>query len=330
MKRKTKVTILSLDDAIASSVAGPTDIFEQTGVAWNDMQGLDRDPRFEVEVVTVDGRPSKLSGNLTIQPHCSLTSVKKTDIVIISSGLIDQFEPFHSHVIPWLRDQYQKGTVLASICTGTFLLAETGLLNGRLATTHWGYAGELKQRYPEVQLRPEYLVTDEERLLCSGGASAYADLCLYIVEKYCGLELTLQLARAMVLEHKTEAQLRSLPFDFQKNHGDDPILVAQHFLETNFRKPIGIETLARIARVSERTLKRRFKKATGDTPLAYLHRIRVESTKRELVGSKLSVEEIGSRAGFSDMGRFRTVFRDYTGVTPSVYRKKYTEHNFGD
>lgn len=317
-----KVTILALDETIASTVTGPLDILGQAGVLWNLIQGQEPEPRFRVEVASVSGGPVRCASGLRIQAERAIDEVDCTDLVVISAEHLGALEDARKQVVPWLKHHWKAGAHLASVCTGAFLLAETGLLDGRRATTHWGFATEFRRRFPQVDLRPECLVTDEGRLLCGGGAYSYIDLSLHLVEKFAGFEEASHCAQSLLLDMRRASQLDYAVFAFQKGHGDPEILKAQSWVENRFQQPITVEELAEAIAMSPRNLKRRFKKATGDSPLAYVQRVRVEAAKRALACRELSIEEVGARSGYEDVGFFRQVFRRHTGMAPSDYRRR--------
>jgi transcriptional regulator GlxA family with amidase domain len=317
-----RVTILALDRTMASTVTGPMDIFSQAGVLWNQIRGFDPEPRFRVEVATVDGRPVECLNQVRIQPHASIAKIQKTDLVIISSEDLSVLSNARKETVPWLVDRFEEGASIASVCTGAFLLAETGLLNGKRATTHWGFAGEFRRRYPEVILTPECLITDEENLFCAGGAHSYLDLALYLVEKYCGYEVASQCARALLLEMGRASQVPFAIFEYQKHHKDREILLAQNLMEKHYDGEVNIHQLAGKAGMSLRNFKRRFREATGESPLAYLQRYRIEKAKRLLENPTHSIAEVSYRIGYENVDFFRDLFKRHVHMTPQAFRQR--------
>jgi transcriptional regulator GlxA family with amidase domain len=257
-------------------------------------------------------------------PEGAIHDVDDTDLIVISSILdIDKTLKYEGAVIEWLKRHYRSGAHLASICTGAFVLAETGLLDGKTATTHWGSADEFRKRYPRINLKPERLVTDEGDLFCSGGMNAGADLALYLVEKYCGHEIALQSSRTMISDIGRTLQTPYSIFQFQKDHKDARILAIQKMMEEKFDREHPYEALASESGMSKRTFERRFKTATGDTPLVYLQRVRIEAAKGMLEEQGLSLDEIAYRVGYLDSNAFRKIFLRQTGLLPSDYRKRF-------
>jgi len=319
-----KVTVLAMYNTMASTVIGPMDVFYQAGVMWNYFNGQKITPFFEVKLVTSNGKPFKCLGGVRMVPHGSIHDVRDTDLIVVSSILdIEKTLAVQGEAIDWLKDHYRRGSHVATICTGAFVLAETGLLDGKTATTHWGFADQFQKRYPRIELKPERLITDEGDLFCSGGYNAGIDLSLYLVEKYCGHEVALQSSKSVISDIGRTSQAPYAIFQLQKKHHDDQILAVQEWIEKNFNQNFNYDTLARKNGMSRRTLERRFKAATGETPLTYQQNIRVEAAKRLLENGKRSFDEITYRVGYEDSSTFRKVFLKQTRLRPSDYRKKF-------
>ncbi len=319
-----RVTILALDNAAATTITGPYDTFCLTGVLWNLGQGMDIVPEFEVEIVTPKGDPARCLNNLTVMPHRSMTEVEKTDLILVSAILdIHQTLDRQGEIIDWLREQYKNGAMLASVCTGSFALAETGLLDGKIATTHWRAADEFKSLYPKVDLKPERLITDAGDIFCSGGFNSSIDLSNYMVEKMCGRETAIQCAKSLVVDRGRVSQTPYSVFHFQREHKDEQILKIQDTLERNFNQDIDLDQLSQKHAMGRRTMERRFKTATGDTPLMYLQRVRVEEAKRSLESNNMTVDEISYQVGYEDTPFFRKIFIKHTTMRPNEYRAKF-------
>lgn len=319
-----RVTILALDDAAATTITGPYDTFCLTGVLWNLGQGQDINPEFTVEIVTPSGAPARCMNNLTIMPHRAMTDVKDTDLVLVSAVLdIHQTLAKQGEIIDWLRERYKAGAMLASVCTGSFALAETGLLDGKIATTHWRAADEFQALYPKVHLKPERLITDAGDIFCSGGFNSSIDLANYMVEKMCGRETAIQCAKSLVVDRGRISQTPYSVFHFQREHSDEQILKIQDILERDFNKDIDLDELSQRHGLGRRTMERRFKAATGDTPLMYLQRVRVEEAKRSLELNSMTFEEISYQVGYEDTSFFRKIFVKHTTMRPKEYRAKF-------
>ncbi len=322
-----RATILALDDAAATTITAPYDIFCLAGMLWNLGKGLNLAPPFEVEIVSPTGKPIRCLNNLTIMPHRSMTEVKSTDLIVVSAVLdITRTMARQGEIINWLRRQYQDGAMLASVCTGAFVLAETGLLDGKIATTHWRTVDEFRAFYPKVDLKPEQLITDAGDIFCSGGFNSSMDLANYLVEKVCGREMAVQCAKALVQDIGRCSQAPYSVFQFQHEHDDQQILKAQKILESRYNEAIPLEVLACKCGLGRRTLERRFKVVTGDTPLKYLQRVRIEEAKRLLEAGHSNFIEISWLVGYEDAGFFRKLFVRHTTLRPNEYRAKFSRH----
>ena len=319
-----KITILAIRNTIATTVLGPMDVFFQAGQLWNHIQGIPLTPFFDVEVVSTDGQPVRCLNNVQIAPHRTMEAVDETDLIVIPSITnIEGTIRHHAETIAWLRRHHRKGTSIASVCTGAFLLAETGLLDGKTATTHWGFVDQFEQMYPDVHLKPQRLITDEKTLYCAGALGAGIDLSIYLVEKYCGRNVAVQCSKALLHDMSRNSQAPYSVFRFQKNHSDETIKVSQQWIEKNYAREINLNWVAKNHGMSRRTFERRFKKATGDTPLYYLQRTRVEAAKRLLESSDGTFDEICYKLGYENSGHFREVFKKHTGLLPTEYQRHF-------
>jgi transcriptional regulator GlxA family with amidase domain len=259
-------------------------------------------------------------------PELAIADVEHTDIVVLSaSGLNVQEQIARSRtLLPWLREWHARGAYIASVCSGAAFLAESGLLDGRQATTHWGVADSLRRRYPNVLWRPEQFVTEDGRVLCSGGLYASVDLSLYLVEKFCGREIALQCAKSMLLSMPRRSQTGFAVMPLSPPHSDAKIREAEAYLQERFDRAVSIEQLARAVSMSPRNLIRRFKAATGRVPGDYVQTLRV-ATARELLerGGGVSVQEVCSQVGYEDLAFFRHLFKRHTGLSPAEYRSRF-------
>ena len=261
-----KVTIIGCYNALATTIFGPMDILNQAGRLWNRVRQETQTPFFHVTLASPDGQPIRCTNNVLIEPHCGIDTIHQTDLVIISSATyIDEILKRGPNLIPWIRRRYYEGAHVASICTGAFVLAETGLLEGKSATLHWGFAGIFRRRYPDIALRLEEMFIDQGRLYCSAGVNAGMDLSLYLVQKLCGREAALQGAKTMILDLGRERQAPYRVFFFSKDHGDPVVAEAQTWIEQHHAQPIDYDSLAREHHISRRSLERRFRQATGAT-----------------------------------------------------------------
>ena len=321
----TEVTILFLDGSFSSTAVGPMEVFRHAGTLWNWLTGTRQNPRFRVTAASVDGRAVCCDGPIYIKPDVALAAVRKTDLIFVptTGPSIDDMVERNPGVVPWLRRWHKRGTAIASVCSGVGLVAATGLLDGKRATTHWGLAGRLREKYPKVNWMPELMVTEDRGFYCGGGVHAALDLSLYIVEKFCGHEIAMQTAKAMLIETPRAWQAGFGIVPLKMEHTDDSISVVQEWLHENFHKGFPLDVPARRAGMSLRNFVRRFKHATGDSPLMYLQKLRIAAAKRLLEGDHRTVQEISNAVGYEDIAFFRQLFERHTGVSPSAYRQRF-------
>ncbi|MGF1742371.1 helix-turn-helix domain-containing protein [Vibrio profundum] len=327
-----KVIILATDHCLFSSIGGPMDMLLHAGALWSGHVKAKQSPFFDVKIATVDGQAVMASNQVPITPHCSINEVVHTDLIIIPSQgpRFNGSDPTLNLQIQWMVKWHKEGADLASIGTGAFTLAETGLLNGKKATTHRAAEKDFRARYPKVELCTDQAVIDEGNLLCSRGTTADLNLTSYLINRYCGSAIALQssLYAFMDLTHKPSPNIPIfLP---EKNHQDFVILKIQEWIEKNSNRSLSMEAMAERAAMSPRNFHRRFKQAVGETALNYLQMVRIEAAKRELETSQRSFDEISYDVGYKNVSFFRRVFKRSTGLSPSAYKKKVTVQHTED
>lgn len=318
-----RVTIFISENVTLSSIGIPLDVFNATGVFWNMLNESEPTPFFDVRTASIDGNPIKTYFGHEIKPDLSIQDAGGSDTIIIPPA--DATDILAPEVISWLIESHKRGAHIASVCLGAFLLAQTGLLDNKRATTHWGYENLFRKQFPRVKLEPEKLITDEGDLFTSGGANAGGDLALYLIAKYAGKEAAYQTARIMVMDADRVSQSPYSTFRFDKSHGDTQILDIQLWLEQNFNKDVTVNQLAEKAGMSRRTFERRFKDITGDSPRRCIQRIRVEKAKQFLEMGGKTFDEITCLVGYEDSSTFSRVFKKSTGLSPNLYKRKYSK-----
>jgi transcriptional regulator GlxA family with amidase domain len=324
--KRLDVTILLLNDCYASTALAPIEVFYSAGRLWNDFTGGKSEPRFRVTVASLDGLPVVTPYSVGLQPETSIDKVEHSDIVVIpASGLdLDSQLEKHRALFPLLHRWHESGTYIASICSGAAYLAEAGLLDGHEATTHWGTADSYTKRYPQVKWRSDVFVTEDRRVLCSGGIYAAIDLSLYLVEKFCGHEIAVHTAKALLVDMPRTHQSGYAVLHLTRAHNDDRIRQAETYMQKNFVRELSIDTLAAAVNMSPRNFIRRFKKATGQQPGKYLQLLRISIAREMLEDDARSVQTVSSEVGYEDVAFFRALFKRLTGVTPAAYRAKFT------
>ena len=324
------VTVVLLDAGYASTAIAPIEVFHSAGVLWNWLRGEAQHPRFRVRVASIDGRAVTSLCSLGLTPQCAIGDIRHTDVIILpASGWDVQSEIARSTpLLPWLRKWHARGAIIAGVCTGVAFLAECGLLDGRRATTHWGVAEIFRERYPKVLWQPEQFVTEDERLLCSGGVYASIDLSLYLVEKFCGHEVALQCAKSLLVSMPRGRQSGYSVVPLSRPHSDDNIRQTEEYLRENFDREVSIEILAGRVAMGPRNFIRRFKAATGRLPGAYLQLLRVSAAREMFEHGAQSVQTVSRKIGYTDVAFFRSLFRRHTGMTPAEYRARFARMNF--
>lgn len=327
------VTVVLLDDGYASTAIMPIEIFHSAGVLWAELVRERPEPRFRVTTASIDGKPVKCPyAGLGMTPQCAIADVEWTDIVVVpTSGLTIEQKLIDNYTLaPWLRKHHARGAYVAGACMGSLYLAEAGLLDGRKATTHWAVAGDFARRYPKVDWRSDNVVTEDNRVLCSGGVMASADVSLYLVEKLCGHEIAVQTAKALLLNMPRTHQSGYALLPLSPPHKDDDIREIEDFLQKNYRGAHTTENLAGRARMSTRTFVRRFKAATGRMPGAYLQAVRMEAAKSLLEHGMQPVQTVSLNVGYDDSAFFRALFKRTTGMTPAEYRERFAAMDIRD
>ena len=315
------ISILVSRGAILGNVEGPRQVFTE---ANQYLESTGRTPLFEVHLVSLSKEAQLNDGLYTISTK-SINEIKKTDLIIIPAmyGDLQKAIQNNEDFIPWIVRQYEKGAEVASLCLGAFLLASTGLMNGKKIATHWLAANYFRKMFPDVNLLEDKIITDENGIYSSGGAYSSLNLILYLVEKYAGRETAVFCSKAFQIDIQRDSQSPFTIFIGQKEHEDEPIKKAQEFIENNFQNKISVDQLATMFALSRRNLERRFKKATANTVIEYIQRVKIEAAKKNLESARKNINEIMYEVGYSDNKAFRTTFKKITGLSPIQYRNKY-------
>ena len=284
-----------------------------------------RKPLFKVELVGCANPAKDKDGFYAVSPAKTIQDDFSTDLIILPAvhGPLQEAININQDVIQWVIQQYHKGAEIAAFCVGAFILAETGLLAGRSCSTHWGHAQDLQSMYPDVKVQSEKIVTESEGLYTSGGAYAFTNLIIYLIEKYGGRELAIMTSKAFMIHMDKVDQSFFMIFNAQKDHGDELVLQLQEKIEKTYPQKLTVDELAQGHSINRRTLERRFKSATGNSILEYLQRVRVESAKKILEHAQHHVADAMYQVGYNDPKAFREVFKKMAGVSPAEYRKKF-------
>jgi transcriptional regulator GlxA family with amidase domain len=284
---------------------------------------------FHIEIVGKAVGPLELASGVPIHVQRAITEIDLTDIVIVPSVLLRPEgwkKGRYPYLVDWLHAMYDRGAVLCSACSGIFLLAETGLFDGKDATVHFSYARTFASTYPAVPIHPERVLIISgvrEELVSSGASMSWHDLVLYLIARYAGATAAQEVARLFALQWHQDGLTPYIVFEGKRDHGDGDIQKAQQWLDNHFSVSHPVEAMIKGSRLSERTFKRRFTHATGLTPLAYVQRLRIEDAKRRLERTDVPIDEISWQVGYEDPAFFRRLFKRTTGLAPGAYRKRF-------
>lgn len=324
----TKITFLAGQGCLPSNISGLMDAFAIANL-WHQAMEKGAGPLFETEIVSADGQPITGDGCMQIHPHCGFDGFKGTDFLLIPAFL-PVAEPMTADidmVLAWIAQQYRNGTPVAAMCTGVFLLAETGLLDGKAATTNWQFAKRFGRRYPRVRLQAEQILTEDTGLICSGAVTSIFNLGIHIIRRFGNAELATVCSKALLVDPNRSSQTPYFIHRGSKAHRDEDILKAQRYLESNYATGVAIDEVARHVCISPRHFKRRFRQATGENPLSYLQKVRIEAAKKLLETTRDKINEITWRIGYEDSSTFRRLFKKHTDLSPREYRDKFLQCN---
>jgi transcriptional regulator GlxA family with amidase domain len=316
------ISILVPKGAILGSVEGPRQVFTEVNKF---LESIGQPAMFQVQLVGLAEEIPVCGGRYTVYTDALAKEIRKTNLLIIPAldGDMRQLLAYNQDFIPWIRQQYEEGAEVASLCVGAFLLASTGLVNGRQCATHWMAANDFRKMFPEVNLIEDKIITDEQGIYSSGGAFSYLNLILYLIEKYAGRDIAVFMSKAFQIEIERRSQSPFVIFKGQKEHEDEAIKKAQEFIEHNFQDRITVDQLASMLALGRRNLERRFKKATANTVVEYIQRVKIEAAKMSFESSAENVNEVMYKVGYSDTKAFRSTFKRITGLSPVQYRNKY-------
>lgn len=307
-----------------SSIVGAYKIFSRANEYWKKKGGREL---FKIELAGTSKKVDFHGGLFSVKPQKNISAISKTNLIIIPS-LNHNYEDAvkrNKQIIEWIETQYNRGAEVASICTGAFMLASSGLLDGKSCSTHWAAADNFRHTFPQVNLQADKLITDENGIYTNGGAYSFLNLIIYLVEKYYDRQTAIFCAKVFQIEMDRQSQSAFTIFTGQKAHGDEMVKKAQAYIENNLHEKITIDHLSSRFSVGRRSFDRRFIKATGNTPVEYSQRVKIESAKKAFETSRKTVNEVMYEVGYTDVKAFREVFRKITGMSPLEYRSRYNK-----
>lgn len=317
------VSILVLRNAVVASIADCRYVFTMVN-SFLDERG--REKLFNVQLVGLSSEVKYNNGLFVIHTDKLLEKAKENDLIIIPAldGIMTASVHLNKEYAYWLAEQYKEGAEVASLSSGVFLLAFSGLLKGKECTTHWLYANELKYFYPSIQVVDEKMITDQYGLYSSGGSNAYWNLLIHLVEKYAGREMAVYAAKYFVIDLNKNFQSPFIVFHGLKDHEDKTIKDAQAHIEQHYKDKLTVNSLAAQFNMTRRTFERRFKRATRNTVAEYIQRVKIEAAKKQLEIGRKTINEVMLNVGYSDTQTFRNIFKRITGLTPVDYKSKYS------
>jgi len=317
------ISLVIFEEVLMSCLSGVMDLLDSA----NELVRKSGKPiPFRIQLVAADGAEVRVSQHVRFSCDKTISDLRSTDLVIIPSftGEAAQMLKKYSLLLIWLTKMKARGAEVAGLCTSSYFLAEAGLLDGRNATSHWQIVDEMQRKYPGVQFMPDKVITDCDGVYTSGSASFALNLIVYLVEKFCGRDISIQLSKQYAIDMDRSAQNYFAVFQGQRQHEDDAILRAQIFMEENYHSAITIEQITEQVNMSRRNFIRRFKQATGSNPIEYLRRLKIEAAKKALENGKDDIYSIMFDVGYNDVKAFRSSFRRTTGLSPAGYQKKYS------
>lgn len=309
------------------TIAGVVGAYEMFSTANEYCTEMDKRQLFKIELASTVKKSEVYKGAFALIPQKVITSIRKTDLIIIPSLVRDFQKIMHQEkrMINWIKKQYENGADVASMCTGAFMLASSGLLNGRSCSTHWFAADAFRTMYPEVNLQTDKIITDENGLYTNGGAYSFLNLLLYLIEKYYDRQTAVLCSKIFQIEMDRQTQAVFTVFTGQKFHSDELVKEAQNYIEAHVSDKITVENLAERFAVGRRHFDRRFIKATGNTPAEYLQRVKIEAAKKLFETTQKTILEVMYEVGYTDTNAFRNLFKKIAGLSPVDYKHKYNK-----
>lgn len=313
-----------------SSIVGTYKIFTRANEYWSQTPAGKKTGKrelFKIELAGLSKNVEFYNGLFAVRPHTNISAIHKTNLIVIPSLNYNYQKTVKENklLIDWMEKQYRQGAEIASICTGAFLLASSGLLDGKSCSTHWAVADHFRTLFPKVDLQTDKLITDENGIYTNGGAYSFLNLVIYLVEKYYDRQTAIFCAKVFQIEMDRQSQSGFIIFKGQKLHGDEMVQKAQAYIESKLDEKISVEELSSRFSVGRRNFDRRFIKATGNTPVEYAQRVKIESAKKAFETTRKTVNEVMYEVGYSDVKAFREVFKKITGISPLDYRHKYNK-----
>ncbi len=307
-------------------IVGTVEIFSRANGYW--MQQGNKQ-KYKLSVAGTTSKKQYINNLVALKPDSHIRDIAKTNLIIIPSAMPGATTVERQMMYDWIRQQYKAGAEVASMCSGAFILASTGIMDGKSCSTHWSFADRFRETYPKVNLHSDKLITDENGVYTNGGAYSFLNLVIYLVEKYYDRQTAIFCSKVFQVEIERNSQSPFAIFTGQKQHDDSIVQQAQAHIERNIGEKISVGELSAKFAIGRRNFDRRFIKATGNTPLEYAQRVKIESAKKALEDTRKTVNEVMYEVGYADVKAFREVFRKITGLSPQEYKTKYNKEAAG-
>ncbi len=322
--------IVAVPETAGSALYGMIDVLASAGNLWQQIVGVEPELNLIRPKIVSLGTDGFLCGNnIPVRPDISIRDHPTAPIIILPELWLapdGNFKGRYPEIMAWIRQSYRAGSCIYSACSGAIMLAETGLLDGCPATSHWGYQNLFQNSYPKVHFQPEPNLCFADpmgRIVTAGGTSSWHDLAIHIISRHCNPGEALRIAKVYLLKWHDEGQLPFASLVCQTQHADSVVRACEEWLKVNYYLTEPVQRAVQISKTPERTLKRRFKAATGTTVIDYVQNLRLEEAKRLLETGDTAFDEIAACVGYQNPGFFRRLFKRRTGLTPSAYRKMF-------
>ena len=327
---RPRIALLASPETSASVLYGLFDVLASVGAVYPDMiTGTPGDETLDVQIVSADGAPFYCIGKIPVEPHAAIGDYGRADAVVVCdmyTSIYDAPVGRYPREVAWLKHMHAQGSLLTSVCSGSLLLAEGGLLDGHQATAHWAYRDMFHRQYPKVEFLTGSVLcmaAEADRLITAGGVSAWNDLAIYLIARYCGYRAAMQTAKVFLISGHSEGQSPYAVMTRPMETSDAPIADCQAWIAEHYATTNPVEKLVERSGLNARTFSRRFRAATGFTPIDYVQALRVEEAKQMLETDQCPIEDVGAAIGYEDPASFRRVFKRGAGMSPAAYRKKF-------
>ena len=329
--RRPTIALLAAPSSSAAVLYGLYDVLFSAGAVFADMTlGEQGTEALDVRIVSLDGKPFRCIGNIPVEPHATIDDLGPVDAIVICDMYSPVNDPPRNDYLafaPWLQAEHDQGTLLASVCSGALVLAEAGLLDGREAASHWAYASLFARAYPRVKLRRDSILclgAETDGIVTAGGVTSWQELALYLIARFCGSQTARDTAKVYLLAGHEGGQLPFAAANRSGSGSDRIIARCQEWIALHYEEANPVQRMAETSGLNTRTFARRFRSATGSSPIDYVQHVRIEEAKQMLETTAGSIDDFAIQVGYADPAAFRRTFRKLAGTTPADYRRRFS------